>query len=266
MLLFVSWHNQYAIIESQILDATTSTLVFLLLLVYLRAVTCISEEINLGLGGARIFWGVKGQALITTCEFLWVCATHMQSSRGYYSMHHQVPMMFLLLLVDLCAAACISEEKKIGPCWRRDILTFKGQRSSTNHKMLLFWAQSICNHWVATIWCAKKYPWCFFTSFSLSKCCCLHSVEISLESGWRRDILRVKGQALITNCNFLWLCVTNIQSSSGNYSMGHRVPMVFSLLLVYLSAVACISGGTKFGRMLAQEYLEGQSCKKEFRK
>ena len=29
------------------------------------------------------------------------------------------------------------------------------------------------------------------------------SVEISLGSVWRRDILRVKGQALFTNCNFL---------------------------------------------------------------
>ena len=28
------------------------------------------------------------------------------------------------------------------------------------------------------------------------------SVEISLGSFWRRDILRVKGQALFTNCNF----------------------------------------------------------------
>ena len=47
----------------------------------------------------------------------------------------------------------------------------------------------------------------------------------------------------------------NMQSSSGNYSMRHRVPTVFN-------AVACISGGTTFARMLAQEYLEGQSCKK----
>ena len=33
------------------------------------------------------------------------------------------------------------------------------------------------------------------------------SVEISLGSFWRRDILPVKGQALFTNCNLLWLCV-----------------------------------------------------------
>ena len=33
------------------------------------------------------------------------------------------------------------------------------------------------------------------------------SVAISLGSCWRRYILRVKGQALFTNWNFLWLCV-----------------------------------------------------------
>ena len=33
------------------------------------------------------------------------------------------------------------------------------------------------------------------------------SVEVSLGSCWRRNILKVKGQALFTNCNFLWLCV-----------------------------------------------------------
>ena len=29
------------------------------------------------------------------------------------------------------------------------------------------------------------------------------SVEVSLGSCWRRNILKVKGQALFTNCNFL---------------------------------------------------------------
>ena len=32
------------------------------------------------------------------------------------------------------------------------------------------------------------------------------SHKISLGLCWRRDILRVKGQALFTYCNFLWLC------------------------------------------------------------
>ena len=64
----------------------------------------------------------------------------MQSSSGNYSMCHQVSMMFLLLLVNLrlSAAACISEEVNFGPCLRKAILTFKDQRSSTNHKRLPF--------------------------------------------------------------------------------------------------------------------------------
>ena len=33
------------------------------------------------------------------------------------------------------------------------------------------------------------------------------SAEISLDLCWRRDILRVKGQALFTYCNFLCFCV-----------------------------------------------------------
>ena len=38
---------------------------------------------------------------------------------------------------------------------------------------------------------------------------------------------------------FMTLC--DMQSSSGNYSMRHHVPMVSLLVLVYLSAVAYIS-------------------------
>ena len=51
------------------------------------------------------------------------------------------------------------------------------------------------------------------------------SVEISVGSCWRKDILRVKGQAF-ANCNFLWLSVI-CKQSSGNYSMRHQVPIVF---------------------------------------
>ena len=53
--------------------------------------------------------------------------TNMQSSSGNYSMRHQVPMMFLLLLVYLSTAACISKEIDLGQCWRKDILRVKGQ-------------------------------------------------------------------------------------------------------------------------------------------
>ena len=50
----------------------------------------------------------------------------MQSS-GNYSMRHQVPMVFLLLLIYLSAVTCISEERNLGQCWRKDILRVKGQ-------------------------------------------------------------------------------------------------------------------------------------------
>ena len=48
----------------------------------------------------------------------------MQSSSGNYSMRHQVPMVFL---VYLSAATCISEERNLSPCWRKDILKVNGQ-------------------------------------------------------------------------------------------------------------------------------------------
>ena len=44
-------------------------------------------------------------------------------------MRHQVPMVFLLLLVYLSAVAYISVEISLGSCWRRDILRVKGQGS-----------------------------------------------------------------------------------------------------------------------------------------
>ena len=51
----------------------------------------------------------------------------MQSSSGNYSMRHQVPMVFLPLLIYLSAVTCISEERNLGQCWRKDILRVKGQ-------------------------------------------------------------------------------------------------------------------------------------------
>ena len=53
--------------------------------------------------------------------------------------------------------------------------------------------------------------------------------------------LRVKGQAQITKCYFLWVDAINMQSLSGHYLMRQQVPMAFSLHLVYLSTAAYIS-------------------------
>ena len=61
----------------------------------------------------------KLQLFMTLCD--------MQSSSGNYSMRHQVSMVFLLLLIYLGAVTCISEERNLGQCWRKDILRVKGQ-------------------------------------------------------------------------------------------------------------------------------------------
>ena len=44
----------------------------------------------------------------------------MQSLSGHYLMRQQAPMVFSLHLVYLSTAACLSEEIKLGPCWRKD--------------------------------------------------------------------------------------------------------------------------------------------------
>ena len=83
---------------------------------------------------------------------------------------------------------------------------FTGQRSSIIHKLQLF----------RTVWYAIV-EWPLFDAPSSTHgvfTCLLYlsavayiSVELSLGSCWCRDILSVKGQGFITNCNFLWLCV-----------------------------------------------------------
>ena len=56
-----------------------------------------------------------------------------------------------------------------------------------------------------------------------------------------------------------------VDSNGNTVNEGQQVP--FSdpcpcfTFFVYLSAAACISGGTKFGHMWAQEFLESQSKK-----
>ena len=122
----------------------------------------------------------------------------MRSLSGNYSMCHQIPMMFLhvLLLVYLSAADCISEEIILGSCWRRDILTFKDERSSANHKMLLF--VSWRNQYAIIEWPLFDAPTSthgVFAFFSLSIGAVAYiAVQISLGSCWRRDILRSKAK------------------------------------------------------------------------
>ena len=49
-----------------------------------------------------------------------------------------------------------------------------------------------------------------------------------------QGILRVKSQAKITKCYFLWVGAINMQSLSGRHLMRQQVPMVFLLHLLYL--------------------------------
>ena len=113
-------------------------------------------------------------------------------------------MMFLLLLVYLGTVAYISVEISLGSFWRRDILRVKGQALFTNCNFL--WLCVICNCWVATIWCAIKYPWCLYF-FSLSKCCCLHFCRNKFGLMLVQGYFKGQSQEFITNCNFLRLCV-----------------------------------------------------------
>ena len=170
------------------------------------------------------------------------------------------PWCFLLLLVYLGTVVYVSVEISLGSFWRRDILRVKGQALFTSCNFL--WLCVICNHWVATIWCAIKYPRFLYFS-GLSKCCCLqfcrNKFGLLLVQGY------FKGQRS-RNYHKLQLFMTlcDMQSSSGNYStcsMRHQVPMVFLLLLIYLSAVTCILWRKKFGSMLAQGYFKGQKVK-----
>ena len=121
----------------------------------------------------------------------------MQSSSGNYSMRHQVPIVFLLLLVYLSAVAYISVEIRLDSCWRRDILRVKGKGLITNwhFRMTLCDMQSSSGYYSTR----HQVPILSLLLLVYLSAVAYISVEISLGSCWRRDILRVKGQGLITN-------------------------------------------------------------------
>ena len=109
-----------------------------------------------------------------------------------------------------------------------------------NHKMLLF--VSWGNKFVIIEWLPfdeQTSTHGVFTSFSLSRCCCLHfcrKFELMLAQGY------FKGQrSSIIYILQLFMTLCDMQSSSGNYSMYHQVPMASLFLLVYLSDVSYIS-------------------------
>ena len=86
-----------------------------------------------------------------------------------------------------------------------------------------------------------------FTSFSISRYCCLHFWKNKVGSMLAQGFLRVKSQAKITKCYFLWVGAVNLYLLSGRHLMRQKVPMTFLLLLVYLGAVAYISAEISLG-------------------
>ena len=129
----------------------------------------------------------------------------MQSLSGHYLMRQKVPMVFFTsfsLSRYCCLLFC---RNKFGLILAQGY--FKGQRSSIIHKIATFY-DSV---WYAIIeWPLFDAPSSthgVFTSLVYLSAVAYNSVEISLDPCWCRDILRVKDQEFITNCNFLWLCV-----------------------------------------------------------
>ena len=70
-----------------------------------------------------------------------------------------------------------------------------------------------------------------------------------------QGFLRVKSQAKITKCYFLWVGAINMQSLNSHYLMRQQVPMVFLLLLVYLGAIAYISEEISLGSCWRRDIL-----------
>ena len=79
-----------------------------------------------------------------------------------------------------------------------------------------------------------------FTSFSLSRYCCLHFCRNKFGLILAQGYLTGQMSSIIYKFKlFMTLC--DMQLLSGHYLMRHQVPTVSLLLLVYLSAVAYIS-------------------------
>ena len=98
-----------------------------------------------------------------------------------------------------------------------------------------------------------------FTSFSIPQYCFLHFWKNKVGFMLAQGFLRVKGQAKIIKCYFLWVGGINMQSLSGHYLMRQKVPMVFFTSFSF-SRYCCLRFcRNKFGLILAQGYFKGQS-------
>ena len=148
---------------------------------------------------------------------------------------------------------------KVGSMLAQGILRVKSQAKITKCYFLLVCAinmQSLNGHYLMR----QQVPMVFLLLLVYLGAVAYISVQISLGSCWRRDILRVKGQALFTNCNFLWLCVicnhreVTTRSVLDASSSTHGV-----FTSVSLSKCCCLHFyRNKFGLLLVQGYFEGQ--------
>ena len=137
MLLFVSWGNKFVIIEWPPFDAPTSTHgVFTSS--SLSKCCCLHFCRNkFGLMLAQGYFTGQRSSIIHILQlFMTLC--DLQSSRGNYSMCHQVPMVSLLLLVYQSVVSYISVEISLGSCWCGDILRVKLSKVRINYKLQLF--------------------------------------------------------------------------------------------------------------------------------
>ena len=83
-------------------------------------------------------------------------------------------------------------------------------------------------------------------SFSLSRCCCLHLCKNKFGLMLAQGYFKGQRSSIIHTLHF-FMTLCDMQSSSGNYSVCHQVPMMSLLLLVYLSVVSYISVEISFG-------------------
>ena len=133
MLLFVSWCNKYAIIEWPLFDALTSTHGVFTSLVYLGTVAYISVELSLGSFWRRDILRVKGQALFTNCNFLWLCVIcNCWVATIWSAIKYPWCLYFFSLSKCCCLHFC---RNKFGLLLVRGY--FKGQRSRIYHKLQL---------------------------------------------------------------------------------------------------------------------------------
>ena len=158
MSLFVSWRKKYAIIESPLFDALTSTHgVFTSF--SLSRYCCLHFRRNkFGLILAHGYFTGQRSSIIYKLQLfmtLWYAIVEWPLFEAPSSTHG-----VFTSFVYLSAVAYISVEISVGSCWCGDILRVKGQGFITNCNFL--WLCVICNHRVVSTQCAIKYPWCFY--------------------------------------------------------------------------------------------------------